>query len=79
MTNWTETKGTGHPVWGTEKIGSKEPFQKDIESQDEESNFVPLGRSWLSVRSRQWHPTPVLLPGKSHGRRSMVGCSLWGC
>ena len=27
---------------------------------------------------RQWHPTPVLLPGKSHGRRSLVGCSLWG-
>src|SRR5574337_1692738 len=26
-------------------------------------------------RSRQWHPTPVLLPGKSHGRRSLVGCS----
>ena len=26
----------------------------------------------------QWHPTPVLLPGKSHGRRSLVGCSPWG-
>ena len=24
---------------------------------------------------RRWHPTPVLLPGKSHGRRSLVGCS----
>ena len=23
---------------------------------------------------RQWHPTPVLLPGKSHGQRSLVGC-----
>ena len=31
-----------------------------------------------SSRRRQWHPTPVLLPGKSHGRRSLVGCSLWG-
>ena len=28
---------------------------------------------------RQWHPTPVLLPGKSHGQRSLVGCSPWGC
>ena len=28
--------------------------------------------------SRQWHPTPVLLPGKSHGRRSLVGCGPWG-
>ena len=26
---------------------------------------------------RQWHPTPVLLPGKSHGRRSLVGFSPW--
>ena len=30
-------------------------------------------------RKRQWHPTPVLLPGKPHGRRSLVGCSPWGC
>ena len=29
-------------------------------------------------RRRQWHPTPVLLPGKYHGRRSLVGCSPWG-
>ena len=28
---------------------------------------------------RQWHPTPVFLPGKSHGRRSLEGCSPWGC
>ena len=31
-----------------------------------------------SNRRRQWHPTPVLLPGKSHGRRSLVGCNPWG-
>ena len=30
-------------------------------------------------RRGQWHPTPVLLPGKSHGWRSLVGCSPWGC
>ena len=29
-------------------------------------------------RRRQWQPTPVLLPGKSYGRRSLVGCSPWG-
>ena len=28
-------------------------------------------------RRRQWHPTPVLLPGKSHGWRSLAGCSPW--
>ena len=27
---------------------------------------------------RQWHPTTVLLPGKYHGQRSLVGCSPWG-
>ena len=32
--------------------------------------------SW--VQRRRWDPTPVLLPGKSHGRRSLVGCSPWG-
>ena len=32
----------------------------------------------LIYRRRQWHPTPVLLPRKSHGWRSLVGCSPWG-
>ena len=36
-------------------------------------------RLGLTVWRRQWQPTPVLLPGKSHGRRSLVGCSPWGC
>ena len=27
---------------------------------------------------RQWQPTPVLLPGKSQGQKSLVGCSPWG-
>ena len=27
---------------------------------------------------RQWQPSPALLPGKSHGQRSLVGCSPWG-
>ena len=31
-----------------------------------------------STRRRQWQATPVLLPRKSHGRRSLVGCSPWG-
>ena len=40
---------------------------------------LPVNRRLLVVkRRRQWHPTPVLLPGKSHGWRSLVGCSPWG-
>ena len=34
--------------------------------------------SFRWYRRRQWHPTPVLLPGKSHGWSSLVGCSSWG-
>ena len=34
---------------------------------------------WIVSERRQWQLTPVLLPGKSHGRRSLVGCSPWGC
>ena len=30
------------------------------------------------VWRRQWHPTPVLVPEKSHGWRSLIGCSPWG-
>ena len=36
-----------------------------------------MGFHYTSWR-RQWHPTPVLLPGKSHGQGSLVGCSHWG-
>ena len=39
-------------------------------------NIWLWGHQGLNWR-RQWHPTPVLLPGKSHGQRSLVGCSLW--
>ena len=32
----------------------------------------------IFLRRRKWQPTPVFLPGKSHGQRSLVGCCLWG-
>ena len=34
--------------------------------------------SVIPHRRRQWPPTPVHLPGKSHGQGSLVGCSPWG-
>ena len=43
-------------------------------------NFILLHNYWVTNAQgwrRQWHPTPVLLPGKSHGWRSLVGCSPW--
>ena len=44
----------------------------------QQGNYLKLYYSRLHIWRRQWHPTPVLLPGKSHGRRSLVGCSPWG-
>ena len=35
-----------------------------------------IAKNWTR---RQWHPTPVLLPGESQGQRSLVSCRLWGC
>ena len=37
-----------------------------------------LKKTSIGGQRRQWHPTPVLLPGKSHCQRSLVGCSPWG-
>ena len=60
-------------------------FHLLISSWSYASYWISLSRNiFIYVQSsscmwrRQWHPTPVLLPGKSHGWRSLVGCSLWG-
>ena len=47
---------------------------------DQMMSLVFGNKTHLQVigRRRQWHPTPVLLPGKSHGQKSLVGCSPWG-
>ena len=31
------------------------------------------------IQRRQWHPTPVLVPGKSNRQWSLAGCNPWGC
>ena len=58
----TLAKGHRHPM-GTEPLGTKNSL---FDTQQPRP------------RRRQWHPTPVLLPGKSHRQRSLVGCSPWG-
>ena len=42
------------------------------------SNYRTIALISHASRRRQWQPTPVLLPGKSHGWRSLVGCTSWG-
>ena len=42
------------------------------------TKWTKISISYRGFWRRQWHPTPGLLPGKSHGQRSLVGCSPWG-
>ena len=41
--------------------------------------FSHYPRNKELARRRAWQPTPVFLPGESHGQRSLVGYSPWGC
>ena len=49
--------------WGWDALGDLDWWQSQF---------------YTYTRRRQWHPTPVLLPRKSYGQRSLVGCSPWG-
>ena len=68
-TKWSKSERERNTAWYHWHTGSK----------------IQLKRTYLWNRNRlidkgrrQWHPTPVLLPGESHGCRSLVGCSPWG-
>ena len=69
------------PVPGREKLTSNYRSNITFKNLHCASHFFFIyflwNYRWLT-RRRQWHPTPVLLPGKSHGQRSLVGCSPWG-
>ena len=52
-------------------VPCKSLFPQSCVSSVIKSHCPPMWR-------RQWQPTPVLLPGKSHGQRSLVGYSPWG-
>ena len=41
-------------------------------------SLLPVSYVVVCMWRRHWRPAPVLLPGKSHGWRSLVGCSPWG-
>ena len=55
---------------------SEEPGRLQSVGLQESPGFQPWVRKipWR----RKWQPTPVSLPGQSHGQRSLVGCSPWG-
>ena len=79
---WTETAMAPHPSTLAWKISwTEEPG--GLQSV----GSLRVGHHWatsLSLftfmhRRRKWQPSPVFLPGESQGRRSLVGCRLWGC
>ena len=53
---------------GWERVGGGREIQEGVDIH------LPMADS----RRRQWHPTPVFLPGEPQGRGSLVGCRLWG-
>ena len=62
---------------GCSKLSSKrEVYSNSLLVQ--ETRKISKRQYNVIPQRRQWQPTPVLLPGKSHGQRSLVGCSPWG-
>ena len=85
--NWTEGVEKNWPHFSNENI-SRPPRSINLRSVNQYYSLIVnngnLQLIWLgqiiagSYRRRKWQPTPVLLPGKSRGRRSLVGCSPCG-
>ena len=50
---------------------------KNLPTNAEDMGSIP--KSGRFYWRRTWHPTPVVLPGESHGQKSLVGYSPWGC
>ena len=82
MTSWTTTCQASLSItnsWSLLKLMSIKSVMPSNLSYPLPSLSPPsFNLSQYQGRRRQWHPTPVLLPGKSHGWRSLVGCSPWG-
>ena len=76
------------PLWGVSILKSclRRIFPSSINASLTCDKFYRYAKQlknqlWIiriSLWRKQWHPTPVLLPGKSHGWRSLEGCSPWG-
>ena len=65
-------------------LSKNKEMVKEKEKKKEKSDNVKFIEAYRKCpfyeryQRRQWQPTPGLLPGKSHGQRSLVGCSPWG-
>ena len=68
--------------WGEDRRDRKDPKWA---SRGEKVHYLKWKNTLNRIKTRldpvgrrRWHPTPVLLPGKSPGQRSLVGCSTLG-
>ena len=66
LSGWRELCGPQHMKENNQQLAGRTERRECLMS------------SSRSELRRRWHPTSVLLPGKSHGLRSLVGCSSWG-
>ena len=53
-------------------------IQSEVIQKEKQQDSILTHIYGIQKKRRQWHPTPVLLPGKPHGQRSLVGCGPWG-
>ena len=58
-----------------QELDGKESVCNSVDTRD----LGSIPGSGRSPWRRKWQPTPVFLPGKSHGQRSLVDYSPWGC
>ena len=72
-------------LWNYSSIEPASMFPYLILGSDGKSVCLQCGRPgfdfwfWKIPWRRKWQSTPALLPGKSYGRRSLIGYSPWGC
>ena len=62
-----------------EALYSQQKQDQDLTVAQNMNFRLKLKKVGKTTQRRQWHPTPICLPGKFHGLRSLVGYNPWGC
>ena len=74
---WTGRPGMLQSM-GSQRVGHNWVTELNWEVEKENLQWIEIWKAYQVIQRWQWQATPVLLPRKSHGRRSLVGCSPWG-
>ena len=76
---WAAVYGAAQSWTRLKRLSSSRRDKEETLSNDECYTGKRETGDKEQLLGRKWHPTAVLLSGKSHGWRSLVGCSPWGC